>query len=420
MLSFRGICDESMATLRLKGLVSRMQRVRQQLVAGIPPNQVDEFRTHIRDTIDQVEALCAEKRMTPQHLPRPSYQAYHFFKTLDLRNLPVGEPKSETSAPPFRIRRLLQTRERTQAGLSALAQLAPGPASTSAPYAEQFAVVSANIAATVAQVEAIACDTHSHVARLPLPSRQAYAWFKFLGVPENLQLHLNTLQCAYAALKDVEAHKRYAGGSLNLTLEFYHTESEWRVRQHGNEIRATFSEGFISAEPAVIEALVQMAFHARRKNYRQIVHEYSGGEEFAETVQAIELPISELDPNVRGRTHNLQQVFDRVNRAYFEGKATLPRLTWNKTGTVHLMGHYVRATDTVMISISLDHPDVPEWAIDHIMHHELLHRILGERVVNGRTYAHTPEFRAAERAFHDYERANAFINEWCAKLRRHR
>ncbi len=127
MLSVGGIRDESMATLRLKGLVSRMQRVRQQLVAGIPPNQVDEFRTHIRNTIDQVEALCAEKRTTPQHLPRPSYQAYHFFKTIDLKNLPVGSPRFETAAPPFRISRLLQAREHTQVELSALAQLAPAP-----------------------------------------------------------------------------------------------------------------------------------------------------------------------------------------------------------------------------------------------------------------------------------------------------
>lgn len=407
-----------MATVRLKGLVSCMQRVRQQLAAGIPADQVEDLRADVRRTIDQVEAMCAAHRSTPRQLPQPSYQAYRFLKTLDLDHLPVIHPLVEAAAPALRIDHLLQVREHTQAALSALALLASARTLSLTPADEQVATLSKSIASTVARVEAIAREAQSHVGRLALPSRQAYAWLKFLSVAENLQLHLKTLQWAYVDLKEIEGQKRYAGSSLRLILEFYHTESEWRVHQRGNEIHATFSEGFIGAGPAVIQALVRMAFQARRKSYRQIVRSYSDGDEYAEILQAIELPVAELDPNVRGRYYNLQEVFDRVNGTYFDGRLTSPRLTWNKTSTVHLMGSYQHATDTLMISISLDHPDVPAWAMDHVMHHELLHRVLGNRVVNGRLYAHTPEFRAAERTFRDYNGANAFINEWSARLRR--
>jgi hypothetical protein len=43
------------------------------------------------------------------------------------------------------------------------------------------------------------------------------------------------------------------------------------------------------------------------------------------------------------------------------------------------------------------------------MYHELLHKVMGSKVVNGRRYAHTPAFREAERAFPRYEEAEAFL-----------
>ena len=273
------------------------------------------------------------------------------------------------------------------------------------------------IGATVAEVEAIA-GTRGGVARLALPSRQAYEWFKFLSVRVNLQLHLSTLESALIFLKEIEGQDRYARYAWRPSLEFYHTASEWRVRQKGLEIRASLSEGFVGAGAEVIQALVRLVFQARRKSYRQIVRAYATGHEFAETLQAIELPTAELDPHVRGRHHDLGEVFDRVNRAYFDGRLTPPHLRWNKSRTIRLMGHYQYATDTVTISTSLDSAQVPDWAIDHVMHHELLHRVLGAQVVNGRLYAHTPAFRTAERAFREYAQADAFLNQWSASLRR--
>lgn len=411
-----------MASIRLKGLVSHVHRVREQLVAGIPADQADDYRTAIKKTIEQVEQVCAAHHSTPRRLPRPSYHAYRFLKSLDLDHLPLRdlqcEPPRLGAAPPLKVRNLLRTREHVQAELARMA----GPSvEASLPLTGEpprIPALLAQIQSAAAQVEEMARQAHSHVARLALPSRQAYEWIKFLSDPENLQSHLNALRCAHVALKDIEGQKRYAGGPFRLTLEFYHTASEWSVRRKGTNVHATFSEGFIGADSTVVQALVRMAFHARRKTYRQTVHTYASGDEFAETLQAIELPTAELDPDVRGRHYDLREVFDRVNHTYFDGRLTPPRLTWNKSLTYWLMGHYQYATDTVMVSISLDSSEIPEYVIDHVMHHELLHRILGVQVVNGRRYAHTPGFRTAERSFRDFERADAFLNQWSAKLRR--
>ena len=75
------------------------------------------------------------------------------------------------------------------------------------------------------------------------------------------------------------------------------------------------------------------------------------------------------------------------------------------------MGHYNFMTDTVMLSLTLDDARVPAYVVDYVMYHELLHKQLGVNVVNGRRYAHTPEFRSAEQAFPHYEAAVAFLNK---------
>jgi predicted metal-dependent hydrolase len=80
------------------------------------------------------------------------------------------------------------------------------------------------------------------------------------------------------------------------------------------------------------------------------------------------------------------------------------------------MGHYDYFRDIVMLSVTLDAPDVPDFVIDYVMYHELLHKAMGAEVVNGRRYAHTPAFREAERKFPRYDEAEAFLQETAHKL----
>ena len=82
------------------------------------------------------------------------------------------------------------------------------------------------------------------------------------------------------------------------------------------------------------------------------------------------------------------------------------------------MGHYQPAADTVMISITLDDPGVPDYAIDLVMYHELLHKKMGAQQINGRRYAHTETFREEERKFRYYAEARAFLDKLGAELHR--
>jgi hypothetical protein len=107
--------------------------------------------------------------------------------------------------------------------------------------------------------------------------------------------------------------------------------------------------------------------------------------------------------------HSLEAVFARVNERYFRVLMPRPRLVWSTVITARKFGHYDQVHDTLLISATVDRADVPEFVIDFLMYHELLHKEMGVDRSGGRAYAHTAEFRAAERRFPQYEEAEAFL-----------
>jgi hypothetical protein len=113
----------------------------------------------------------------------------------------------------------------------------------------------------------------------------------------------------------------------------------------------------------------------------------------------------------QGLQHNLAEIFDRVNFEYFNGSIDRPKLKWNKTLTGRIFGHYQFVSDTVMISQTLDTPDTPSHVIEHVMHHELLHKKHGLTYRNKRQHAHTKTFRQQEKAFKQYPQAVKFLNK---------
>jgi hypothetical protein len=113
----------------------------------------------------------------------------------------------------------------------------------------------------------------------------------------------------------------------------------------------------------------------------------------------------------RGVHHDLDASFDRVNAAYFDSRLERPRLTWSRTFAARKFGHYDYAHDTIMVNMVLDRPTVPEYAVDLIVYHELLHQQLGVTWRNNRVAAHTPELARRERQFKEYEQAKAVLRK---------
>ncbi|MGB8933370.1 MAG: hypothetical protein WCC48_19160 [Anaeromyxobacteraceae bacterium] len=114
----------------------------------------------------------------------------------------------------------------------------------------------------------------------------------------------------------------------------------------------------------------------------------------------------------RGRAHDLQAIFDRINAAHFGG-AIEARIGWgpvrvgDRRRTVKT-GVYLEEGRLIRIHPSLDRPEVPEFYVAFIVFHEMLHQAVPAREVNGRRVVHGVEFRRRERSWHDFERALAW------------
>jgi len=111
----------------------------------------------------------------------------------------------------------------------------------------------------------------------------------------------------------------------------------------------------------------------------------------------------------QGRWQNLEKHFDRLNASYFSGQLDCPSLSWSRTKSRRILGRYDSTHHTIYISLLFDSQHVPDFVLDYVLYHEMLHIKHPSRTDDCRLIAHTPEFRAEERRFAEYRKATAWI-----------
>jgi hypothetical protein len=121
--------------------------------------------------------------------------------------------------------------------------------------------------------------------------------------------------------------------------------------------------------------------------------------------------------SAQGSVYDLDKMFSKLNRRYFYSSLEKPALTWSQRKTRSILGHHDRVYQTITISKSLDSAQVPEWFVEYILYHEMLHIKHAARMINGRRYYHTAAFRLDERRFARYEDAQHWL-EQVARQRR--
>lgn len=110
-----------------------------------------------------------------------------------------------------------------------------------------------------------------------------------------------------------------------------------------------------------------------------------------------------------GHFYDLDEVFEAVNLRFFHGLLGRPVLTWSGHHARRLLGHYDAAHNTIVVSRVFDRADVPRYAIEYLMYHEMLHLKHPVKVRAGRRCVHSREFQAEERLFPELEQAKAFL-----------
>jgi hypothetical protein len=392
--------------MRIKGLVRAFNQIRSQLQAGINPEQVEQFKRQVKTIVGDVEEICRQHGTTPSRLPAPSRMAYVFLKELDLDNLPLNRSgESSGRASNFRVKNVVRTGEYFAERLwQHLALLLSSPDETD--------LVKREINEHVSSIERI-CERHGATpSALETRSRQTYCWLKFLSGEDNLASHLEALRRARELIDE-----RQPPPSPPVHLHLIVMNALWRKRQYQNALVIKVNVGYIYADQDLWRALIQNAVSNRNSDNDHLISEYAASDDFSELLFEIESFASPPALPAKGRAHNLDESFERVNKKYFDGRLAKPSIVWNRTLTMRKFGHYQPARDTLMLSISLDDSRVPAFVIDFVMYHELLHKKHGAASVNGRRQAHSPIFRADERLFTQFDEATRHLYQLALKQR---
>ena len=111
----------------------------------------------------------------------------------------------------------------------------------------------------------------------------------------------------------------------------------------------------------------------------------------------------------RGRVYDLNQLFDELKTRFFYGLLARPHLTWSQSHARNSLGHYDPAHNTIVVSRVFDHPEVPRYAAEYILYHEMLHLKHPVKLRGSRRCVHSAEFQAEERLFPYLDEAKLFL-----------
>jgi hypothetical protein len=182
-------------------------------------------------------------------------------------------------------------------------------------------------------------------------------------------------------------------------------------RRAGGMLHYRIHHMFLDAPGEVVDALATFAGPGRGMAARR----RGAGERIDAYVREHRARIGEPRPaklEARGRVHDLQAVFDRLNAEHFDGRVEA-RIGWgpNRGGrrrrTIKT-GVYVQDARLIRIHPALDRSEVPEMYVATVVFHEMLHQIVPAFERDGRRVVHGREFRRRERAYPDYRRAKAW------------
>jgi len=116
-----------------------------------------------------------------------------------------------------------------------------------------------------------------------------------------------------------------------------------------------------------------------------------------------------------GKHIDLRGYFQRLNEDYFSGRLGCA-ITWGsrrrgrRPRTIRL-GTYCPDKGIIRIHPVLDNPRVPDYVIEDVLYHEMLHHELGMVRLNGRVFSHHRVFKAKEKAFPHSGRAKEWIRK---------
>ena len=380
--------------LRISGLVRLANSVRDELASPLSISQRQRLRERVAGELRQVQSILNQYGAQERELPQPSVRALQFLRQIDWERVALPPDTSAGAKPPptrISFPWMSAFLERTLQRLS------------SPLTADEIESVRQNIEKMSRQVEAV-IGRYGERARLADASLAGLAWLAFFAERDNLHSYQDIQRIATPIFT---AAARTGPCKMPIKIHFRPVNGIYKYRSTPGGTIVSLPTPMISFDETALNALSRMMF-SRDRSQRKAVVAAMLAEDY-QTVRAELESLGGLIEQPRGAFYDLAEIFNHVNAQFFDGRMARPRLAWSRSFTGRKFGHYDFLRDTVMVTSSLDRPDIPKFVVNYIMYHELLHKKHGTRWKNGRGYAHTPAFYAEERRFPEYHKADAII-----------
>lgn len=390
-----------MAKLYIRGLVRTANTVRRELSQPLSAERKERLRRIVDESIRQVDAILARNAAILRDVPAPTQRAYEFLKSVDVDAPSVRLAAEPDSRVPGTVS-LVGLKSNWDAIIHRLTQ----PVA-----AEEVEVLHSSIVTSSSNVERQLSRDALSTLDLTAQSRAARGWLAFFADRENFDAYRDAITRARPGFDAALAKSRRFHPPA--WLEFRPLPGLFKLRGYRDGTRIALPTPMIRFSDRLFQALAEVVFSNGSK---EPIAQATMGDEY-QSIQAELEALCGVKERAAGVHHDLRASFDRANTRYFGGDLARPRLTWSRTFTGRKFGHYDPIRDTVMISSTLDHADVPAFVVDFVMYHELLHKKLGVDWRNGRQAVHTPEFKAQERYFEQYVEAEAVLKKLAVMLR---
>ena len=207
------------------------------------------------------------------------------------------------------------------------------------------------------------------------------------------------------------------GGPVQLGVTDNRRRMVTQTRSRGR-LRVRLHMMFLGASERVKNALVAYVVQADREA-SQIVGEFI--DQNLHRIRASRKAPGKL--RTAGQVHDLDAILHDVNQRYFAGTVSDVLITWGRksrppTGKrVSIkLGSYSACERLIRIHPVLDQRWVPRYFAQYIVYHELLHHLVPEARIAGRTSLHPPEFHRREREFQQLSRALAWEQKHIDRL----
>jgi hypothetical protein len=114
--------------------------------------------------------------------------------------------------------------------------------------------------------------------------------------------------------------------------------------------------------------------------------------------------------NPRGQQFDLERLFDELNKNYFAGGLQRPHIGWSTRSWRRQFGCYDPGPNQILLNRRMDRPGVPQFAVEYVLFHEMLHVKHPTRRSGCSLVSHSREFREEEKRFAEFERARRVLD----------